>query len=140
MASQTIPDSHLKLITDPVYITLSTVSPDGYPENSVVWGQWDGEHIIIGTTRQRRKAQNILKHPKVAVFAMEPGNPYRWIDIRGEVTEVSEDVGYKVIDSLTELYTDEDKFYGGVAPAELEGTQDRVVLKIKPERVAVYPE
>ena len=35
--SATIPDSHLDLIAGPVYAVLTTIAPDGQPENTVVW-------------------------------------------------------------------------------------------------------
>ena len=35
----TIPDSHLPLLTGPVYAVLTTIAPDGQPENSVEIGR-----------------------------------------------------------------------------------------------------
>lgn len=131
-----IPENVLDLIEKPIIASLTTIAPDGIPENTAVWAQWDGEHILISTTDGRRKPDNIRNNPNVAVFVLDPENGQRWIDIRGVVEEMSPDDDYKAINSLSKLYTGADEFYGGVVPIEQKGTENRLVIKIMPVRVA----
>lgn len=131
--------SHLELIAGPVLSVLTTVSPEGAPENTAVWSSWDGTHILINTIKQRRKYRNIKNNPQVAVTAIDPTNPYHWVDVRGLVESIVPDENYANIDAHTRLYTEHDVFYGGFTAEERRGTEDRVILKIKPERVLVYP-
>jgi hypothetical protein len=134
----TIPESHLNLITGPVYATLTTIAPDGYPENSVIWASWDGSDVLVNTVAGRRKARNIENNPKVALIAIDPDDPYRWVDVRGRVEEVVEDRDYQNINAHAKMYAGVDEYYGGVAPAENKGQEERIVLKIRPERVVTY--
>lgn len=139
MSSNTIPDSHLDLITGPVHAVLTTVSPTGKPENTVVWCSWDGEYVLVNTTDGRRKPENVRHNPYVALTAVDPDDPYRWVDVRGIVYEIVDDLNYANIDAHTRLYTKHDRFYGGYASIERKDTEKRIIFKIKPERVLVYP-
>jgi len=135
----TIPESHLDLIAGPVYAVLTTIAPDGQPENTVVWCSWDGAHVIVNSTDNRRKTENVRRHPKVALTAVDPTDPYRWIDVRGYVEEMVPDPDYRTINAHAKLYVGADEYYGGYAPIERKGTENRVDLKIRPTRVVVYP-
>jgi hypothetical protein len=44
-ASDEIPSSHLDLIECPPVAALTTVMSDGYPQTSVVWCDFDAEHL-----------------------------------------------------------------------------------------------
>lgn len=134
-----IPASHLDLIAGPILSVMTTVNPDGKPENTAVWSSWDGTHILINTIKRRRKYRNIENNPHVAITALDPNDPYHWVDVRGVVESIVPDENYANIDAHTRLYTEHDVFYGGYAAEERRGTEERVILKIKPERVLVYP-
>lgn len=134
-----IPASHLDLIAGPVISILTTINADHAPENTAVWSSWDGTHILINTTTHRRKWRNVKANPQVAVTALDPENPYRWIDVRGVVESIVPDEDVANMDAHTRLYTEHDVFYGAFAPEERRGTEEWVILKIKPVRVLVYP-
>lgn len=138
MSNNSIPQSHLDLLEGPVYVALTTISSDGQPENSVVWASWDGEHVLVNTARGRRKVDNVEHNPKVALIAIDPEDPFRWVDVRGEIAEVAPDPDYANINAHAKLYTGADEYYGGAAPAEQKGTEERVILKIRPENVVTY--
>lgn len=135
----TIPESHLDLIAGPVYAVLTTISPDGGPENTVIWCSWDGSHILVNTADGRRKIENVRNNPKVAVFAMDPEDPFRWVDVRGGVDAIEADPDASNINSHCFLYTGNEEYYGSVAPADLKGKESRMILRIKPERVVIFP-
>ena len=137
--SATIPASHLDLLTGPVYAVFTTVAANGQPENTVVWCSWDGSYVLVNTAAGRRKHKNVLANPKVALTAVDPKDPYRWIDVRGVVEEIEEDKGYANINAHARLYVGVDEYYGGYAPIERKGTEDRIILKIRPDRVLAYP-
>jgi PPOX class probable F420-dependent enzyme len=137
--SATIPQSHLDLIAGPVYAVLTTIAPDGQPENTVVWCSWDGQHVLVNTVAGRRKDKNARHNPLVAMTAIDPENALRWVDVRGYVEEIVPDAGNANIDAHTRLYTSHDKFFGGYAAIEREATEQRVILKIRPTRVVTYP-
>ena len=47
--SAQIPETHVDLLTGPVYATLTTISPSGAPENTIIWCSWDGTHVLVNT-------------------------------------------------------------------------------------------
>lgn len=131
----TIPEQFHDLLEGPVVVTFVTIMPDGQPQATPVWCSWDGNHILINTAKGRQKDKNIRQNPKVAVVAIDPENPYRYLEIRGEVDEITEEGGVEHIDELTRMYTDADKFYGGYVSAEHGEGVVREIIKIKPLHV-----
>jgi PPOX class probable F420-dependent enzyme len=136
----TIPASHIDLLEGPYYAVFATVAPNGQPENTVVWCSWDGAHVLVNTADGRRKPQNIAKNPRVALTVIDPKNPYRWIDVRGTVEAIVEDENYANINAHAKLYAGVDEYYGGMQPIERKGTEKRIIFKIRPDRVLIYPE
>jgi PPOX class probable F420-dependent enzyme len=133
--SMIIPDSHKELLEEPVCVVLTTVMPDGQPQSTVVWCSYDGTHIKVNTAVGRQKEQNMRKNPKVTVIAMDPENPYRYVEIRGTVEEITQEGAIDHANKLARLYANKDTYYGGVAPAEQQDKETRVVCKIKPTHV-----
>ena len=56
--SAQIPDTHVDLLTGPIFATLTTLSPSGAPENTIVWCSWDG------TQRPRQYGGRTPQTPK----------------------------------------------------------------------------
>lgn len=137
--SDLIPESYLDLLTGPVYAVLTTVTPAGQPENTVVWCSWDGTHVLVNTADGRRKPANVRQNPRVALTVMDPQDPYRWMDIRGIVEEIVPDEDYANINAHARLYAGVEEYYGDFAPASRKGTEQRIIFRIKPQRVLVYP-
>lgn len=135
--SQSIPESHADLINHGVFATLTTIAPTGQPENTIVWFSWDGEHVLVNTAAGRRKWRNVQTEPRVALTVIDPKNGYRWLDIRGRVEAIEPDPNSDNISAHAKQYVGVDRYYGGVAPAEQEGKEERVIMKIRPERVVV---
>ena len=132
-----IPDSHRDLLEKPVYAVLTTVMPDGQPQSTVVWVDYDGEQVRYNTARGRQKDRNVARNPKVTVLLMDPENPYRWLEIRGRVDEGTEEGAVDHIESLSWKYKGM-KYYGGYTsrnPAD----ETRVTYNITPTRITVYP-
>ncbi|HHY55240.1 MAG TPA: PPOX class F420-dependent oxidoreductase [Chloroflexi bacterium] len=134
-----IPATHIDLLEGPYYAVLTTVAPNGQPENTVVWCSWDGEHVLVNTADGRRKPDNVRNNPKVALTVIDPQNPYRWIDVRGQVESIVDDPDYANINAHARLYVGVDEYYGGFAPAERRGAERRIIFKIRPERVLAFP-
>ena len=130
-----IPETHKDLLTGAVVVTLVTVMPDGTPQATPVWVDYDGQHLIVNTARGRQKDRNMQRRSKVAVVAIDPKNPYRWLEVRGEVDGISEVGAVDVINKLAKKYRGVDSYYGGTAPAERANQETRVTYKIRPLHV-----
>ena len=131
-----IPESHRDLLEGPILVTLTTLGPDGAPENSVVWCSLDGDTVLVNTTEGRRKSANVRRDPRVALLALDPENWGRWIDVRGEVVEIISDTGAAHIAELAGIYTGKPYYYGNVAPAKMEGKEERIIFRIQPRKIA----
>jgi PPOX class probable F420-dependent enzyme len=127
-----IPDTHKDLLTGAVVVSLVTVMPDGTPQATPIWIDYDGTHLIVNTARGRQKDRNMQRRSKVAVLAIDPKNSYRWLEVRGEVDDISEEGAVEVINKLAKKYRGVDSYYGGAAPAERATQETRVTYKIKP--------
>jgi PPOX class probable F420-dependent enzyme len=129
-----IPQEKQDLLSGPVVVSLGTVMPDGTPQITPVWCSYDGELIWVNTAAGRQKDKNLQSQPKVTVLAIDPQNPYRWVEIRGEVVERTLEGAVDHIHELSRLYTGKN-YYGGLQKAELQSQETRVIFKIKPLKV-----
>ena len=130
--STSIPDSHRDLIDGPVYVQLATHLPSGAIQVNPVWCNYDGAYVLLNSARGRVKDKNMRANPHVTVLAMDPQNPYRWLEIRGLVEEVTEVGADEHIDELTRLYLKQSS-YPFRQPGEV-----RVLYKVKPVRVQAF--
>lgn len=131
-----IPESHKDLLVKPVVVSLVTLMPDGQPQATPVWADLDNGHIVVNSAKGRQKTRNMTEHSKVTVLAMDPANPYRWMEVRGEIDEVDEASGLDWINRLAKKYRGTDEYYSG-AMAPMKGKEQRVTYRIKPLHVNV---
>jgi PPOX class probable F420-dependent enzyme len=125
----TIPENFRDIFAKKAFAHLATVGRDGAPQVTPVWVDYDGTHIRINTARGRVKDKNLQRNPKVALSAQDPDNPYRYVQVRGRVVEMTEKDADAHIDALSKKYTGRDK-YANRRPGEV-----RVTVKILPEKV-----
>ena len=126
----TIPDNFKDLFGKKAFAHLGTVMPDGSPQVTPVWCDFDGKHIRINSAKGRIKDKNMRRNKRVAMAIMDPDNPYRYLEVRGVVDEITEQGADAHIDSLAKKYLGLDK-YPNRRPGEV-----RVVYKTRPERVS----
>jgi PPOX class probable F420-dependent enzyme len=135
--STVIPDSHRDLLVEAVHGVLTTIMPDGQPQSSIVWVDFDGECVLINTTRERQKGRNMRANPKVTMLVIDPQNDSRWIEVRGKVVEITEEGAEAHADQLTRLYTGKQHFYGDIYPVEQKYKETRVIIKIEPVKISL---
>jgi len=130
-----IPDTYRDLIDGPVVVTLATVFPDGQPQTTPVWCSYNGKHVAVVTSRGLQKEKNMQANPRVSMVALDPQDPYRYLEIRGTVIEITEAGALEKLNEHTKLYTGKPTYYGHIVPAEDEGSRIHVICKIRPIRV-----
>jgi PPOX class probable F420-dependent enzyme len=133
----TIPDSHRDLFTRPVHGVLSTLMPDGQPQSSIIWTDYDGECVLVNSTLERQKGQNMCADPRVTLLVIDPLNESRWIEVRGMVLEVTRISAEAHADKLTQRYTEKQHFYGDIYPLEQKHRETRVIVKIEPIKISL---
>ena len=125
----TVPESYRDLLTKKSFAHVETVGADGAPQVTPVWVDYDGTHVRLNTARGRVKDKNLQRNPKIALSIQDPDNPYRYLQIRGRVVEVTEKGADEHIDALSKKYTGRDK-YANRRPGEV-----RVTVKVLPEKI-----
>lgn len=125
-----IPEKFLDLFKKRAFANLATLMPDGRPQVTPVWCDYDGQHIIVNTARGRQKDRNMRRDKRVSLSIMDPENPYRYLEIRGTVTEITEEGAADHIDKMAKKYMGVDK-YPNRQPGEV-----RVLYKILPEHTS----
>jgi len=125
-----LPDTLLDLLRKPSPCFLSTIMSDGSPQVTETWVDTDGEHIIINTVVGYVKVRNVERDPRVAVAIQDPQNPFRYIQVRGEVIAMSTEGGAESIERLSQKYTGRPyPWYGG-------RDQKRIVLTIEAKSIS----
>jgi len=109
---------------------LATVMPDGSPQVTPVWVDFDGTYILVNTAEGRQKPRNIRRGPRVAISVTRKESPYTYAQVRGRVVEVTREGAEEHIDRLAKKYLGRDKY-----PLRQPGEQ-RVIFKIVPEHVS----
>jgi PPOX class probable F420-dependent enzyme len=130
-----IPHEFLDLVSGPPVAALSTIMPDGQPQTTAVWCDFDGEYVRVNTMRGFRKEKNMRLNPKVTLLCYDPKIPLRSLEIRGTVVEMTEIGAMEHLDGLSVLYTGVSPYFGACVPVELRETEVPVLCKIRPTRV-----
>ncbi len=125
-----IPDAFLDLFgTKKAFAHLATIMADGSPQVTPVWFDYAGGKIRVNTARGRVKARNMALGARVALSILDPDNAYRYVQVRGTVTRVTEDGAVAHIDSLAKKYMGKD-VYPYHRPQDV-----RVIYEIEPAAV-----
>jgi PPOX class probable F420-dependent enzyme len=123
-----IPESYRDLLERPIVAALATILPDGTPQVTPIWFNFDDGYILLNSARGRLKDRAIRKQPYVALTIIDPDDPYRYLAIRGPVVEITEEGAREHIDQLSYRYYG--RKFRVTAPDEV-----RVTYKLAPERV-----
>jgi Pyridoxamine 5'-phosphate oxidase len=66
--------------------------------------------IRVNSAKGRTKTRNMQQGSPVALSIMDPDNAYRYVQVRGKVTRVTEEGASAHIDSLAKKYIGQDKY------------------------------
>lgn len=125
-----IPEPFKDLFGKLAYANIATVMPDGSPQVTPVWFDYDGDYLRVNSAKGRIKDKNMRRNKRVALSIQDPDNAYRYLAVRGNVEEITEQGADAHIDSLAKKYLGKDK-YPFRGPGEV-----RVIYKIRPEKVS----
>jgi PPOX class probable F420-dependent enzyme len=123
-----VPDKYSDLFKKKAFANLGTLMKDGSPQVTPVWCDYDGKHIRVNSARGRVKDLNIRRDPRVALAIVDPENPYRYMEVRGKVVEITEKGADDHINSLS------DKYLGNPVYPFRQPGEVRVLYKIEPEK------
>lgn len=128
--SDAIPQKYLDLFDKKAFAHLATVMPDGSPQVTPVWVDFDGTCVRFNSARGRVKDKNVRRDPRVSVSIQDPDNPYRYLQVRGRVVDITETGADEHANKLSQKYTGK-PVYQKRSPDEV-----RVMYKIELQKIS----
>ncbi len=119
------PENYRDLFQKKAFGSLSTLNPDGSPQTTPVWVDYQDGDLWVNSALGRQKDKNVRRDPRVAVAIIDPDNPYRYVEVRGRVRQITQDGADAHIDKMARKYLGQDKY-----PFRAPGEQ-RVLYKIE---------
>ena len=130
-----IPSAFVDLVDCPPVAALTTVMPDGTPQTSVVWCDFDGTYVRVNTMRGFRKEKDMRADPKVTLLCFDPAETLRYLEVRGTVVEMTEDGALEHLGRLSMRYAGVAPYFGRCIDAKFRETETPVLCRILPTRV-----
>ena len=100
-----IPDELTYLLTTNVPAHVTLTKADGTLVTHVMWIDYDGRHILIGSPEGSYKGRAFRARPQLAISVVDPSNQWRRLSITGRVTGIRDDAGLALINKLSMRYT-----------------------------------
>ena len=129
MNNAVIPDEFLDLFKKKALAHLATLMPGGEPQVTPVWVDYDGERVVFNTAVGVQKDKNLQRDGRVSLSIADPDNPFRYLEVRGNVTDRTLEGADEHLDLMAKKYMGLDK-YPFRQPGEV-----IVLFKITPEHV-----
>jgi PPOX class probable F420-dependent enzyme len=92
-----------------------------------VWFLADESGIRLSLNTSRQKVKNLRSNPVVNLFVLDPANPARYLEVRGDAS-IDEDPDYAFADRVGNKYGADLRVFDGEH-------RNRVVVTIAPTRV-----
>ena len=120
------PDAYLDLLERPLFAAFATVASDGSPRVNPMWFLWDNDAGVLKLTHtnERHNYRYLQKNPRVALSIADPDNQYRYLQLRGEIQDVTPDPTGGFYSTLQMRYRGR--------TTEVRDKDVRVVLTIRP--------
>lgn len=121
-----VPDDLIDLVTTDRLGHVSAVRADGSIATYLMWIDWDGEHVLTSSAVGSRKGAHWRRNPQASVSVVDRDDPWRYVIVRGRMTDIRPDEGLVFIDEMSQRYT------GG--PYRFRGAE-REIFEIMPDHV-----
>jgi PPOX class probable F420-dependent enzyme len=100
-----VTDELRRFATSGNFAVFSTLLADGSPAGQVMWVDCDDECLLINTEVHRQKFTSVQGDPRVSVCIWDRDDPYRYVEVRGEVVEIVRGERARAhIDELSQRY------------------------------------
>ena len=109
--SESLPiPAHLQPLLEGTPIAfVTTMRPDGRMSTNPVAMLFDGTHIRISATADRKKIRNLEADDRITLCVVQPGNLNRYVEIRGRAVLTPDD-DRTFIDAIAQRYMGADRY------------------------------
>ena len=115
----------------PLLAILSTVNPDGSPQATPVWYEFDGEAFLVTSFANRVKVRNLRHSPRASLVIVDTVTYGEPLIVSGTAEVIDEGAQEATLRCAIRYQGEE---HGRVSAARM-GGQPRVIIRITPERV-----
>ncbi len=124
----TIPDDLIDLIERPLFGALGTARPDGTVQVNPMWFELIDDTVRFTHTTTRAKYRNLRSNPTMSLLVIDPDDGYRFVELRGRLTET-------IPDPAGDFYVRLGRRYGNAGQQPPPDSADRVILVMSIEKV-----
>ncbi len=124
-----VPETYRDLFERPIVVALITLMPDGQPQATPIWADYDGMYVRVNSARGRQKDKNMQLGARVTILVIDPEDTGRWLEVRGKIAEVTEVGAVEHVNALNLKYEGHSDFF---ANKEEQDKARRVTYKIEP--------
>jgi PPOX class probable F420-dependent enzyme len=110
---------------------VAALREDGTPHQTVVWVDYDGEHILLNLNTFRAKLDYLRRDPRVSILVLDRDDPFRWLLVEGAVVEITPEGAYEHIVRQAGVYLGKEEY-------PLREGEQRILVRIDPGRVEAY--
>jgi PPOX class probable F420-dependent enzyme len=112
MPKAPVPATYHDILESTTLGHFATVDPNGRPQVNPVWFIWDGARVLLSVKARTKKYRNLIANPAVAISFPDLTNPFRYLEIRGEVVEFELFDNLSWVNQLSRKYTGDDYAFG----------------------------
>ena len=102
--AESIPSSHMDLFAKKAFAHLGVHLKNGGIQVNPLWVDHDGKHLVINSSVGRVKDRAMRANASVTLCISDPDNPYRFLEVRGKVSEITKDGADAQIDAMAKKY------------------------------------
>ena len=130
-----------QLLDRPITVTLGLIGPDGRPNLTPMWFDYEDDKVLVNTASHRAKCEWIRRQPRLTILLVNPDNPYHWMQIKCSVEKELcewEPGGDKVTRQLDKIWT---RYTGNPPPYGLRDPaieEKRVLFICAIDRIATF--
>jgi PPOX class probable F420-dependent enzyme len=112
-----IPEDLVYLLTTDRLAHVAANRPDGSIALYLMWVDWEGDDVLISSSLGSRKGGHWRRDPHATLTVVDRDDPWRYLVIRGRVTDIRPDPDLAFIDRMSQRYTGQP--YHRRAPREI---------------------
>jgi len=111
---------------------VATLRADGSIHGVPVWVDVEDGIPVVNSAEGRAWPTNLQRDPRVTLTVQNMENPYEYLEVRGQVAEITREGADEHIDALAKKYLDKDE-YPFRRPDE-----QRIIIRVEPEHAKVW--
>jgi len=108
MPKGAIPEKFFDILEAKGLVNIATVDPQGRPEVNPAWFIFQDGQIWLSITEAKHKYKNLVNNPAIALSFIDAENGYRYLEVRGTISEIVLDENRELINAIAQKYTGAD--------------------------------